>query len=625
MNGQEITMSGDYFTQILHNIPGFVCWKDLDSLYLGCNMNFALAAGLNSPDEIIGKTDYELAWGKTEAEIYCKHDQIVFKGESLLNFEETQLQADGQRKVLLTNKIPLRDSENKIIGVLVTYVDITDTKEKEKLITENQKYQTTIIEEQEEFKTVVGQVLHDIQSPLSSLRTIIESTKEIPEQKRISLRTASINILDITHQLLNQYRPNKSRVAVPGNERQTIMAAIVLSEILSDRRFRYRGLPIEFVYNLNQLNAFLFIKAEPSDLKRAISNLINNAVNSLPQNGGRVELSLKSNEEWVFIRVLDNGKGISSDMLEKIKNNTLVVETKKDGRGVGLIQVRDMLERNYGKLDIYSSVSGENHGTTVELRFPRISSPNWACEEIKFDSDDIIIILDDDELIHEAWNARIEHILEKIPTIMVKHYYNGSEVIDFIAKLPQKDNVYLLSDYEFIGQELNGIEIIEQCQIKRSVLVTSHFVNSDIRKQAIRKRIKLLPKELTHAVSLKMEQKTTKNVNVHMVFVDDEKNFTKNLVGQHYSHLVIDTYSDPFDFLENVTKYSLDTKLILDNYYYMDNNEVYDIDGLTLAKTLHKMGYKRLFLLSGEAFSVPGYLTLILKSDHEKIKILDKL
>jgi hypothetical protein len=107
--------------------------------------------------------------------------------------------------------------------------------------------------------------------------------------------------------------------------------------------------------------------------------------------------------------------------------------------------------------------------------------------------------------------------------------------------------------------------------------------------------------------------------------VDDEKAFTKNLVAQHYNNLVIDSYSNPFEFLENVTKYSKDTKIILDNYYYTENNETYDIDGITLGKTLHDMGYTRLFLLSGEEFVVPEYLKLILKSDQVQIKILDKL
>ncbi len=52
---------------ILRYLPGFIFWKDKDSVFLGCNENFAHAAGFKSAEEIVGKTDYDMAWGKTEA------------------------------------------------------------------------------------------------------------------------------------------------------------------------------------------------------------------------------------------------------------------------------------------------------------------------------------------------------------------------------------------------------------------------------------------------------------------------------------------------------------------------------------------------------------------------------
>mgnify|MGYP001559658509 CR=1 FL=1 len=65
--------------------------------------------------------------------------------------------------------------------------------------------------------------------------------------------------------------------------------------------------------------------------------------------------------------------------------------------------------------------------------------------------------------------------------------------------------------------------------------------------------------------------------------------------------------------------------LFLDNYYYAPDGSTYDIDGIAMAKQLHDSGYTRLFLLSGEEFATPEYLKLILKSDQESIRNLDKL
>ena len=46
----------------------------------------------------------------------------------MLNFEETQLRADGSRAVLLTSKVPLRHAGGEIVGILGIYTDITDRK-----------------------------------------------------------------------------------------------------------------------------------------------------------------------------------------------------------------------------------------------------------------------------------------------------------------------------------------------------------------------------------------------------------------------------------------------------------------------------------------------------------------
>jgi len=187
----------------------------------------------------------------------------------------------------------------------------------------------------------------------------------------------------------------------------------------------------------------------------------------------------------------------------------------------------------------------------------------------------------------------------------------------------------MFSAYELAGQKLNGLQIMEICNIKRSILLTNNVLDSETRMLATQKNIKLLPKDLINIFSCKIIQQQSQNKNslahVHMVFVDDEKMVTKAIIEEYYNHLIVDQYSNPFEFLECVTKYPKDTKFILDNYYYAEDGGTYPIDGIEIAKQLHDQGYTNLFLLSGQNFSVPDYLTLILKTDKEKIRNLDKL
>jgi PAS domain S-box-containing protein len=113
---------------ILDTIPQRVFWKDRNMLFLGCNSAFAIDAGLKDPTEIIGKNDYDLAWGET-AELYRADDKLVMEQETpRLNFDEPQNRPDGSLRWLRTNKLPLRDREGEVIGVIGTYEDITERK-----------------------------------------------------------------------------------------------------------------------------------------------------------------------------------------------------------------------------------------------------------------------------------------------------------------------------------------------------------------------------------------------------------------------------------------------------------------------------------------------------------------
>jgi len=136
---EELYRSRQMLQSTLDTIPQRVFWKDRNCIYLGCNRAFATDAGLNNPAEIIGKNDFELAWSGT-AELYRADDKRVMeKGSAKLNFDETQSRPDGSLLWLRTSKLPLRDREGKVTGVIGTYEDITERKRAEEALHESEK------------------------------------------------------------------------------------------------------------------------------------------------------------------------------------------------------------------------------------------------------------------------------------------------------------------------------------------------------------------------------------------------------------------------------------------------------------------------------------------------------
>lgn len=144
---RELFRSREMLQLILDNIPLYVFWKDLNSVFLGCNNNFAKVCGLSSPDEVIGKTDYDMVWKKEEADFFVSVDQRIIKsGIGEYHIIEPQTRTDGKTSWLDTNKGPLYDSDGKIMGVLGTFLDITDRRMAEEQILQQTRLRELLVE-----------------------------------------------------------------------------------------------------------------------------------------------------------------------------------------------------------------------------------------------------------------------------------------------------------------------------------------------------------------------------------------------------------------------------------------------------------------------------------------------
>lgn len=114
---------------ILDSIPVRVFWKDKNSTFLGCNKVFAADAGLESPDMIKGKNDYDMPWEKEESDFFREWDRWIMDNDiPQYHIVESQSQAGGNLAWLDTNKIPLHNTMGEVIGILGTYEDITPKK-----------------------------------------------------------------------------------------------------------------------------------------------------------------------------------------------------------------------------------------------------------------------------------------------------------------------------------------------------------------------------------------------------------------------------------------------------------------------------------------------------------------
>jgi PAS domain S-box-containing protein len=132
---------------VVNAVPQTIFWKDTESVYVGCNDQFARAAGLTSPAEVVGKTDFDLPWKKEESEGYRLDDREVMRQDrAKYHIRETQQQSDGNWRILDTTKIPLHADGGCVVGVLGVYEDISKRTEVERELKESEERLRVIFE-----------------------------------------------------------------------------------------------------------------------------------------------------------------------------------------------------------------------------------------------------------------------------------------------------------------------------------------------------------------------------------------------------------------------------------------------------------------------------------------------
>lgn len=212
-------------------------------------------------------------------------------------------------------------------------------------------------------------VAHEIGNPLNSiglhLQLLARKAKKLPPEYRTEmeelLKTAESETsrLDvILKQFLQAIRPTK-----PIREPHNIDAIIMDVLKLLEPEIHQRGIQI----NTDLQPSLPLLSLDPVQVRQVFYNLIKNAYQSIPPEGGTILVKSGYTDDSVFVTVADTGCGISPEIMGSIYEPFLT--TKSTGSGLGLLIVRRIVKEHGGSITLASQ---PGQGTTITVFLPRV-------------------------------------------------------------------------------------------------------------------------------------------------------------------------------------------------------------------------------------------------------------
>lgn len=395
----EFTLQGsnELLQSVIEHSPIRVFWKDRESRYLGCNTLFARDAGFTEPAQVLGKTDFDMAWHE-RAEVYRADDRTVMDtGIAKLNYEEVQTTPQGETIWLNTSKVPLRDANDQIIGIVCNYENITTRKQAEialrstanelvkanyqieqerALLAQRVEERTAQLHQANQAKDVfLATMSHEIRTPLGGMLGMMEllAGSELSESQREQLSVAKFSgnsLLRIVNDILDWSKIEAGKLDIaPG------VASV--AEMLNSVASTYRQVALEKGLQLHvELDAriggnHLFDSLRVSQI---LNNFISNALKFTSR--GEIVLSARSiairdDLETVCFSVRDTGEGIDevhhARLFRDYEQASAGTARMYGGTGLGLAICRRLAELMDGNLAVESTLGT---GSTFSFTLP---------------------------------------------------------------------------------------------------------------------------------------------------------------------------------------------------------------------------------------------------------------
>jgi len=361
----------DELSTIIALMPGNVYWKARNHTYRGCNDNIAKLINLTDCQQIVGKTLFDFFEPDLAIKINAIDEQVMISGMEYA-IEEEAVDKEGNKAYYLTRKVPLKNSDGEVIGLLGMSFDITERKQQEELL--------KIAKEQAEAASIaksefLSNMSHDLRTPFSGLIGLTEQlllAEEEPLKKELLgyVLQSGRHLLALLNQILETAAMTEKGVDTKLVTFDLSRLVTSVAELMSVES-RNKNLELRVIIDAKLP---LLIIGDEVKLHRVLLNLLGNAIKFTQQGHVTLEVDFVRQTKttlWIKFAVIDTGIGIPKDKLasifERFTRLAPSFSSTYSGIGLGLHIAQSFIQDLGGALEVTSEV---NKGSTFSCVIP---------------------------------------------------------------------------------------------------------------------------------------------------------------------------------------------------------------------------------------------------------------
>jgi PAS domain S-box-containing protein len=356
---REISKRLGELAAIVESSDEVIVGKDLNGIVTSWNAAATRVFGYRA-EEMIGQSILKLI----PENLHSDEKMILEKiraGRRVENFETIRITKNGEAIDVSLTVSPIKDEQGKVVGASKILRDISHSKRLEQSLLRAEKLAAT--------SRMAATIAHEINNPLEAVMNLLYLLRPtIAGEEGLGYLAAAESELErvshIAKQTLGYYREHAS--ATPASLSDIVQHAITIYEP------RCRASGIQMRQTLESSRKLVLRRGE---MMQVISNLLANSIYAI-SGGGAIEVDVRDCETpspGVALTLRDNGVGIGPEDLPRAFDAFFTTHATV-GTGIGLFVAKQFVEGHGGRITLESSRDEKEHGTTVRVFLPLVTT-----------------------------------------------------------------------------------------------------------------------------------------------------------------------------------------------------------------------------------------------------------